>query len=75
MEAAQTRPVHYAPWGGVGGLWALAVLGLPSIGLFVLPLAALATVFAAKTLGRAGVVGLPLGALVVSAALLVPFLT
>ncbi len=75
MEAVGTRPADFAFSGGVGVLWALAVLGLASIGIFVLPVALAATLLAARAVGRAGVLGLPVGALVAATALLAPFLT
>ena len=71
MDEVGTRPAAPALWPVAGGLWALTLLGLLSIGVFVAPVAILATLLAS---GRAGLVWLPVGAAVVGLALLVPFM-
>ena len=59
-----------ALWATAGVLWAVAVLGIASIGLLVIPVAVLATwVAAVRTRGR-GVFALVLAALFVIAGLL-----
>ncbi len=61
--AASPRPQALAAWSAAGLLTASAALSLPSYGMFVLPFAVLAVVFAARrfSLGR-GALGLSVGA-------------
>ena len=58
-----------AAWGAVGALWALSLLGLASIGWFVMPVALLVTVVVARHEGRRGLFGAAVGAFVVAAVL------
>lgn len=61
-------------WGVVGALWAVALLGISSIGVFVAPVAIIATAVAARFYGRTRALALPVAAGLTAAALLVPFL-
>ena len=70
MVATAGRTQAAALWAFAGVLWAIAVLGIASIGLFVMPVALLATwVAAARTKGR-GLLALVVAAVVVVAGLL-----
>ncbi len=71
----RTKPAGaLATWGLVGALWAVAVLGIASIGVFFAPVAIIATAVAAHFYGRTGVFALPVAVGVTAAALLIPFL-
>lgn len=70
MEATAVRTGAGALWALAGVLWAVSVLTILTIGWFLMPVAVLATVFAAaRTRGR-GVLALLVAAVVVGAALL-----
>jgi hypothetical protein len=70
VDAVVARPAAVAGWAGVGVLWALAVLGLASIGWYVLPVALLATALMARYDTRRGLFGVALGACALTAALI-----
>lgn len=70
MEATAVRTRSGMLWALAGVLWAVAVLGIASIGLFLIPLAVVATVAAAALTGGRGAIGLVVAAVVVGAALL-----
>ena len=59
--------LHRRPWNWflawlvVGGIWAFALISLPSVGLLVLPIALAATVLLARRSHWAGVLGLVSG--------------
>ena len=61
-------------WAVVGVLWVVGALGIASIGLYVLPLAVVGTAVVASSVGRRGIVALPVAAAIAAAALLIPFL-
>ncbi len=63
-----------AGWGVVGVLWAVALLGIASIGVFIAPVAIIATAFASHFYGKAGVLALPVAAAATAVALLGPHL-
>ena len=63
-----------AAWGVVGVLWAVALLGILSIGVFIAPVAIIATAVALRVYGRNGLLALPVAAAVTAVALLVPVL-
>jgi hypothetical protein len=69
MTAVVDRPSATAGWAVVGALWALAVLGMASIGWYVLPVALLATALMARRDSRRGLFGVALGACALTAAL------
>lgn len=62
MGTLTVRPAATAAWAAVGALWTLAILGLASIGWYVVPFALLATALVARRDGRRGVFGLAAGA-------------
>jgi hypothetical protein len=69
METPVARPAAAAAWAAVGVLWTLAILGLASIGWYVVPFALLATVLVARRDGRRGLLGFAAGACALTAAL------
>lgn len=67
LAGATWKPT--AAWGAVGALWALSLLGLASIGWFVMPVALLATVVVVRHQGQRGLVGAVAGAFILVAVL------
>lgn len=67
LEGATWKPT--AAWAAVGALWALSLLGLASIGWFVMPVALLLTVVVARHHGRRGLIGSAAGASMLAAVL------
>ncbi|HVM19935.1 MAG TPA: hypothetical protein VM307_08240 [Egibacteraceae bacterium] len=75
MEAVTTRtPAALAAWAFVGVLWAIAVLGVASVGIYVAPVAIVATAAVSHAVGRRGLLALPVAAAAAAVTLLVPFL-
>lgn len=70
MDAVVSPPRVSAWWIAAGATWTLALLGLASIGLFVLPAALVTTAVAVRREGRRGVVGLLVGAAALAGVLL-----
>jgi hypothetical protein len=71
----RTQPAGaLASWGVVGVLWTVAILGITSIGVFIAPVAIIATGVASHFYGKDGVLALPVAAAATAAALLVPHL-
>lgn len=69
MDTALRRSTSASAWAAVGALWALSLLGLASIGWFVMPVALLATAVVARHEGRRGLFGAAVGALALTATL------
>jgi hypothetical protein len=70
----KTKPAGaVAAWGVVGVLWTVALLGILSIGVFIAPVAIIATAIATHFYGKTGLLALPVAAAVTAVALLVPF--
>ncbi|HWH27657.1 MAG TPA: hypothetical protein VNU26_01630 [Mycobacteriales bacterium] len=63
----------FVVWAVVGALWVVGVLGIASIGLYVLPCAVIGTAVASSSVGWRGLVALPVAAAIASAAILIPF--
>ena len=70
MDATAGRAQAGALWAFAGVLWAISLLGIASIGLFVMPVALLATWVAAARTGGRGLLALVVAAVVVIAGLL-----
>lgn len=70
MEQVQTRPAATAMWAAAGVLWAVAILGIASIGVFVLPVAVVVTLMAASRGGSRGILVLVATAALVTTGLL-----
>jgi hypothetical protein len=70
MDAFVDRRRSTAAWAAVGGLWALAVLGLASIGWYVVPVVLLVTALVARHEGQVGLFGFAAGACALAVALL-----
>ncbi len=70
MESISKRLRSVALWAAVGGLWAFAVLGIASIGWFLMPVALLVTLVAAGQTRGQGLPALAVGAIVVAVSLL-----